>query len=354
MNAEGKPVSQEKRRISKSRSGFDKEGRAFVIVYKTAEGQYEAPIKLASEQALAIAKTYAVTKSVPNGSPVDASVARHILRQAIARGLIDQTSAKPSKTAFGMPADWSSIDEPSVDQETIEQEEITDSPPANDIQPKYLPAIDNANNVSGALAEETIDILAFVLSGIDPSLRTDAQTLKANLRLKDLASTPSSRVPADLILQEEHRFVLQHLQRLSVSEFRQLWDEAKTPKKGQLGTEIQRIATKFEKSKIDEAGKFLKDPTNKELFQEFRTHAVEILVRALQRARRRIHAFHEQPEAKPTNSNWLVKLKLRRPPPNIQPTTVVVADEVRQLVREYVDDCLKLARILRSEILRGH
>jgi hypothetical protein len=341
----------ETRRISKSRSRFDAAGKHFLLVYKTEEGGYSRPIELPLDQALRLAKTYSRTKTVPADSPVEASVAKHILRRALADGLMASTTSNTAAPLSGSTRNSLANDATASGSRRPKNSdgELNATPSSVALrEPEFLSHINSTEELSA----DVLDTLAFILSGIDPELRTDPQTLSANLRLKDLACTPSSRIAVDTLLHADHWYVLAHLHSKPESEFRQLWEEAKTQKKGQQGTDIQRIATKFEKFQLDPAEKQLSDVRNQAIFLSIREYSVDILVRIYQRARRRIHAAHEEPEAKP-RTDWLTKLGLRRQTQLEAPTTVEVADNVRDLVREYVAQCVKLGRILRSSVIKA-
>ncbi len=339
-------------RVSTSKSGFtDKD---FVLVFKNDDGTYSSPRKIPRDIALSIAKDFASNKEVTAKYEISMPVAKFILAKAMRKGLI----SKPEKSADDF--DLSDIATDSIERSGIEPPgPATPSKPANPTEhpkvaierhPKYFPTIDPY--LMSDYPIKTIETIAFVLSGVDPEQLQDLRVVQGTINLRQLIQMSVARISPGLLMQEDHWYVLDHMHGLGRDEFKLAWEEAQSQATGQANTNVVKVMTKLDKFRIDSTAKCLDDPTNKSFFLEVQDKSVELLSRNFRRIRRKIESVHEQPAPPPPKKSLLDRLFKRKT--TGQSSASPVQAEVCDLVIEYLNQAVKIGRILRIDVLKQH
>ena len=337
-------------RISTSKSGFT--GNDFVLVFKHGDGTYSSPRKVPREVALSIAKDFASNKESAAKYSISMPVAKFILAKAVRKGLI----SKPVKSTDDF--DLSDIATDSIESPKIETPSAvglsksatsTEQSKVVELQPKYFPTI--APYLSPDFPTKTVETIAFVLSGVNPEQLHDPRVVQGTLSLRQLIQMSVARISPGLLMQDDHWYVLAHLHALERDAFKLAWEEAQSQATGQANTNVVKVRTKLDKFRIDSAAKCLDDPTNKSLFLEVQDKSVEILSRNFRRIRRKIESVYEQP-APPARKGWLDGFFKRKV--GGKPIASPVQEEVSSLVIEYLNQSIKIGRILRSDVLKQH
>ena len=337
-------------KVSTSKSGFT--DRNFVLVLKNRDGSYGSPKKIPRDIALSIATDFAANKEAAAKYSVSKSIAKFILSKALRRGLISQlnTSADDFDLADiatdSIERSSNELSSPTAGESGTTTTALTKLEIAR--QPKYFPAIDPY--LSPELEDKTIEVIAFVLSGVDPGQLQDQRVVQRSLNLRQLAQMSVARISPGLLMHDDHWYVLAHFHHLSRDEFKLAWEEAQSQATGQANTDVVKVMTKLDKFRIDSAAKSLEDPSNKSFFWEVQDKSIELLSRNFRRIRRKIETVYEQPAPLTVRKSWLDKL-LRRTV-NDHLTVSPVQTEVSDLVREYLKQAIKIGRILRSDVLK--
>ncbi|MDX1928325.1 MAG: hypothetical protein SFV81_17490 [Pirellulaceae bacterium] len=353
-------------RVSTSKSGFtDKE---FVLVFKQEDGTYSSPTRIPKEVALSIAKDLASKGELAARYGINEAVAKFIMAKAIRKGLVSRATKSVEELDLSDIA-TDSIERPEFERSEFERPEFdrpdtdssvtavrsgqvqsADQPKAVERQPKYFPVIDPY--LPPELPRDTIETIAFVLSGVDPEQRRDPRVVQGTLNLRQLIQMSIARISPGLLMQEDHWYVLTHLHTLKRDAFKLAWEEAQTQATGQANTNVVKVMTKLDKFRIDSTAKCLDDPTNKSFFLEVQEKSVELLSRNFRRIRRKIESVYEQSAPPPPKKNWLDSLFKRKSADKT--VTSPVQAEVQSLVIEYLNQSIKIGRILRSDVLKQH
>jgi hypothetical protein len=341
-------------RVSTSKSGFtDKD---FILVFKQEDGTYGSPTKIPREVALSIAKNFASKKEVAARFGISEAVAKFILAKAIRKGLVSRAT-KPADEFDLSDIATDSIERPEFERSGVEspttaarssQVQSAEQPKSAERPPKYFPMIDPY--LQPELPAKTIETIAFVLSGVDPEQQRDQRVVQGALNLRQLIQMSIARISPGLLMQEDHWYVLAHLHALDRDAFKMAWEEAQTQATGQANTNVVKVMTKLDKFRIDSAAKCLDDPTNKSFFLEVQDKSVELLSRNFRRIRRKIESVYELPAPPPAKRNWLDSLFKRKAADKTVASPVQA--EVQNLVIEYLNQSIKIGRILRSDVLK--
>ncbi len=332
------------RRISRSKSGFS--GSSFVLVFKSLEGDYSQPQKIPRDDAIEIARDFSANADLAKEYNVSASVAQFIRGIAIRRGLL--TSASSDSDLSLADLDPNSVEFLHSDEKSTEEPAATRRGP--DRKPKYFPEIDAY--LPPVLKVETTEVIAFILSGVDPALREKAASDSAHSTLRYYLHTATSRVSPGLMMQEDHWYILFHLHHMNRDEFKLAWEEGQSQATGQANTDVVKLMSQLDKFRIDASASSLSDVANKKFFLSVQEKSIELLSRIFRRIRRKIETANEQPISEPAPKNWLSALVSRKPKEPVAQS--FVQPEVIELVNEYLNQGIKLGRILRSDILKPH
>ncbi len=349
----GESESSSKRfeaKVSTSKSGFT--DRDFILVLKNLDGGYSSPQKIPRELALSIATNFAENEEAARKYSINKSIAKFILAKALRKGLI----SKPDTTADDFDLEGIATDSMERNGNELHARTSGEGGPATsertkpeiERQPKYFPAIDRY--FSPELADKVIEVIAFVLSGVDPSQLQDQRVVQRTLSLRQLVQMSVARISPGLLMHDDHWYVLAHFHHLSRDEFKLAWEEAQSQATGQANTDVVKVITKLDKFRIDSAANCMEDPANKSFFLEVQGKSVELLSRNFRRIRRKIESVYELPAPVPVKKSWLDKLLKRSA--NDQSTVSPVQVEVIDLVREYLIQAIKIGRILRSDVLK--
>ena len=342
--------SRAEARVSTSKSGFT--DKAFVLVFKNDDGKYSLPREIPLDVAISIAKDFASNAETAAKYAISKPVAKFILAKAVRRGLI----SKPDKSVNDL--DLSEIATDSIEHSGIESPHAVapakPAPPtrqpklAIERQPKYFPTIDPYLKPDFEI--KTIEIIAFVLSGVDPDQLQDQRIVQRTMNLRQLIQMSAARISPSLLMQDDHWYVLAHLHALDRDGFKSAWEDAQTQATGQANTDVVKVMTKLDKFRIDPTAKCLDDPTNKSFFLEVQDKSVELLSRNFRRIRRKIESVYEQSAPAPAKKNWFDRLFKRKL--TDQAMASAVQSEVSDLVVEYLNQAIKIGRILRSDVLK--
>lgn len=337
-------------KVSTSKSGFT--DRDFFLVLKSSDGSYSSPKRIPRDVALSIATDFAANREVAAKYSITKSIAQFIYAKALRKGLI----SKPETS--GEDFDLADIATDSIERNahelstTASGEDSTSTAGRNKLDverpPKYFPAIDPY--LTPELEDKTVETIAFVLSGVDPSQLQDPRIEQRKLNLRQLVQMSVARISPGLLMHDDHWYVLAHFHHLTRDEFKLAWEDAQSQATGQANTDVVKVMTKLDKFRIDSAAKCLEDPSNKNFFLEVQDKSVELLSRNFRRIRRKIESVYEQPAPAPPKKSWLDKLLKRgvNDPAMASP----VQAEVFELVKEYLKQAMKIGRILRSDILK--
>ncbi len=321
----------------------------FVLVLKTADGRYSQPKKIPREDAIAIARDFEGNPELAKKFGVTSNVADFIRVNAIRRGLIDLASSgdqPPSAVTKPKSADVSSSGDSPREAEHLSPEGSGRSLLSECLEPKYFPEIDAY--LQPALVDETIEVIAFILSGVDPAMQREFRS-NPSTNLRHFLHSATARVSPGLLMQDDHRYVLTHLHHLDRSSFKLAWEEGQALATGQANTDVVKLVSLLDRFQITENASSLKDNTNKNFFLAVQEKSIELLSRTFRRIRRKIESVHEQPFEAPPKSNWLNALFKRGAKEPIVQSPVQA--EVLVLTREYLLQAIKIGRILRSEVL---
>ena len=341
--------NKDEQRVSTSKSGFtDKD---FVLVFKNGDGRYSSPRKIPRNIALEIAKDLASNSDAAEKYGINRSVAKFILAKARRKGLISSSDKAVDKADDNF--DLVDIATDSIEKSDAFASAETSAPSASskiaiERHPKYFPKIDAYAKPN--LATETIEVIAFVLSGVDPDQVQDPRIVQRTLTLRQLIQLSAARVSPGLLMQDDHWYVLAHLHSIDRDAFKLAWEEAQSQASGQANTDVVKLMTKLDKFKIDAAANCLDDAANKSFFLDVQDKSIELLSRIFRRIRRKIESVHENPVPEPPKKSWLNSLI--RPKATDQPHASPIQTEVTNLVTEYLKQSIKIGRILRSDVLK--
>lgn len=310
-------------RVSKSKSGYSRQSKRLLLVYRQEDGRYSEPRPFTKDQVVAVARELKLKRRVLKMTPpIDQLAAKFMLKQAQKLGWVPpQGEAR----------------EPGAES----TQKIPDSLRRC---PKYFPPvlIDQDPNPE----PETLEEIAFVLSGIDPLNREQGQPLRKWL------SEPSSRIPTSLYLLQDHLHVLNFPAELEDADFKSRWSEVKTRLSGQASTDNLKLLRVFEKFGQGPIAEELRNPKQKSFFDDIEKHALEILYRLFRRVHRRIEGHYAQQEECKSTPWWTMKFNLFHTGQTAGDTLPSLVEEaVLDMVLKYVRDCHTLGRILRSPIL---
>ncbi len=333
--------------ISKSKSGFS--DSMFVLVLKTADGRYSHPKKIPREDAIEIARDFEANPELAEKYGLTSNVADFIRVNAIRRGLIDLSGSvdqPPSAVTKPKSADVSSSSDSPRETEHLSSGGSGRSLLSEYLKPKYFPEIDAY--FQPIPADETIEVIAFILSGVDPAMQREFRS-NLLLNLRHFLHSATARVSPGLLMQDDHWYVLTHLHHLDRSSFKLAWEEGQSLATGQANTDVVKLVSLLDRFQITENASSLKDNTNKNFFVAVQEKSIELLSRSFRRIRRKIESVHEQPFEAPPRNNWLNAMFKRGAKERIAQSPVQA--EVLVLAREYLLQAIKIGRILRSEVL---
>ncbi len=152
-------------------------------------------------------------------------------------------------------------------------------------KPKFFPLLNDVKEPT--TAEDAVDVIAFVLAGIDPAERHNLSHRHAELRSL-AADASAARIGSSSALRDDHKYILAPQFNFTTMDFEDVWQDAKQIPSGQEATEFLKLAKQLRRLEIDAVGSELHSSKNTELIQQVREHAHRLLHRAHRNAVRHI------------------------------------------------------------------
>lgn len=216
-----------------------------------------------------------------------------------------------------------------------------------EIRPKYLPRI--GDEKAPSVRDGTIETLAFILSGVDPSERVNPE--RVHLSLRQLIADPTvKRIGSSTLLRDDHEAILSPRFDFNEVDFEDVWRDAKDVPTGQGSTELLKLSKQLQRLELDPAGIELRSPKNAETVKLLHTFAHKLLHRIYRTAIRHIEEISKRPMpavAEPWYGSLLERVKLRRAKVS---TAVSVDDEIFAEASQYLDGVMKIGRVLRVPV----
>ncbi len=221
---------------------------------------------------------------------------------------------------------------------------------ASDFKPQFLPRL--VDEKEPIIAGDLIETLAFVLSGIDPVERNN--DAYANLDLRQLVADPSvKRIGPNSAMRQDYQFILHPKFDFTKTDFEEIWQDAKDIPSGQEATEFLKLAKQLHRLEMDSDGTELRSSKNSEVIQQIRENAHRLLHRIHRTAVRHIEEKLKTPMRAPSRPWYfpiLSRLGLGKSAP---PASVHIDADIRDEISKYLDDIIKLGRVLRANVRRG-
>ena len=299
-------------RASRSKSGFTKDQRQFVLVYKQDNGKFGDSLTFSRDEVLAIARGFEDRQSGIEEKGVTKNAAKLIHRMCRENGLLGQESART---------------------EGGQQESSLVGVKA---EPEYFPKLKSKQ----AFSDDVVVDVAFLLSGVDPGVR-----MRTNTPLRQLARGQSGRVPASVHLLGDHRYLLPQFHGQSLDAFHRSWDAATSRLNQQLTSDTWQLVQNLHEFDERTLAATQVDAATEKLLATFKERSIDLLAGLFQRAQLKISSVHAQP-VKEETANWpsLLGKWFRRRPEAPQET---VDPEARDVAKEYLTRSFKLARLIR-------
>ncbi len=216
---------------------------------------------------------------------------------------------------------------------------------------RFLPRLDARRPPK--ITDDLLDDLAFVLSGVDPKKRQDITIIASGWGLKDLVLDSKSNYSSGSNLLSDHQYVLVNYHQIDASSFAEKWTLAQERMRGQRAADLVKLVHGLERFEIDPDGNALTDSKNFHQIEIFTSHSMEILARQYRSSRRKISDLNRPKDKRRTPERhpavWLKRLGLAGNQSRFEVDT-----EVRKVTRRYLDLCVKLGRLLRSEASQRH
>ena len=350
-------------RVSRSKSGITRDGR-FALVYRLADGSCRQPLLISKEEAIKVASRYIESGEADPSRRISPEAARYMSKKLQSHGWLNQHSSLATASAESSGVGSGNEDEASHKEFSTAISE-SNAPLHANPRHNYFPFLDA--NRAPKWDRQMLDVLAFVLSGVDPAKRVDPETANSEVTLSALYREPSARISPTKALMEDHWYVLAHLHPSEFQTFRDLWTDANQRLGGQDATNLIKVSRDLKRFKLSDSGSELLEHENREVITEFCEHAVGLLHRQFRNARRKLDEFHQQALNQPqanrkrefgARGRWwsLFSFKSKDLSERGSEMVVPVPEEVREIVQRYFEAAIKLGRILRSSVAKrsGH
>lgn len=216
-----------------------------------------------------------------------------------------------------------------------------------EIKPKYIPRV--VDEKAPVVRDGTIETVAFILSGVDPSERVNPE--RFHLSLRQLIADPMvKRIGSSTLLRDDHKAILSPRFDFSEVEFEDVWRDAKDVPTGQESTEFLKLCKQLQRLELNQAGTELRSPKYAETVKLLHTFAHKLLHRIYRTAIRHIEEISKRPMpavAEPWYGSLLERVKLRRAKVS---AVVSVDDEIFAEASQYLDGVIKIGRVLRVPV----
>jgi hypothetical protein len=216
-------------------------------------------------------------------------------------------------------------------------------------EPKYLPVF--VHGEEPIICEETIETLAFILSGIDPAERHAQTNSRCSFR-EFVADLSVKRISTSSVMRQDYEYVLSPHFDFNQVDFEDIWLDAKQVPSGQEGTEFLKLFKRIRGLKVNEDFDDLSS-RNQGLKEQVRKCSHRLLHRIHRTAIRQIAESLETPRKPPSRpwSTWLLgRIGLSKSHPVL---TLNIDEDIRKCVVRYAEDVIKIGCLLRSRVRRG-
>lgn len=221
---------------------------------------------------------------------------------------------------------------------------------ASEFKPQYLPKL--VDEKAPVIIDGVLETLAFVLSGIDPIEQSN--TTRTQMDLRQVVIDPSvRRVGPSVALRQDYQFILNPLFDFTKTDFDELWQDAKEIPFGQEATEFLKLAKQLRRLDIDSDGTELSSSKNSMVVQQIRENSHRLLHKIHRTAVRHIEEKLKTPTPVPTPPWYVSALNRMGFGKGISHATVYISAEIQSEVSRYLEDTMKLGRVLRANARRA-
>jgi hypothetical protein len=216
-----------------------------------------------------------------------------------------------------------------------------------DVKPTFLPHV--ADERMPKVPEGTVETLAFILGGVDPSERLNPSRVRSNLR--QLIADPNvKRVSSSSLLRDDHQIILAPKFDFAKIDFETVWQDARDVSMGQESTEFLKLVRQLHRLQLDDDVSELRSPKNADTFQAFHASGHKILYRVYRTAVRHFEELSKRSlpaVAEPWYGSLLSRIRKRR---STEADTVGIDDELLAEAQQYLDNAIKIGRLLHVSI----
>jgi hypothetical protein len=215
------------------------------------------------------------------------------------------------------------------------------------VKPTFLPHV--ADERMPKVPEGTVETLAFILGGVDPSERLNPSRVRSNLR-QLIADLNVKRVSSSSLLRDDHLMILSPRFDFGEIDFESVWQDAKNVSTGQESTEFLKLVRLLQRLQLDEAGTELRSSKNAETIKLLHAFSHKLLYRVYRTAVRHIEEIAKRPlpsVSEPWYGSLLTRIRERRS--KVSPS-VSIDEELLAEAQQYLENAIKIGRLLHVTI----